>query len=64
MLDLHLVEQNVAVLRDFDVASTGNQHLHGPLRSQIGLEHILDPLSGRDVDGQSLGGPGDLSLGV
>ena len=29
MLDLHLVEEHVAVLGDLDVAGPGNEHLHG-----------------------------------
>ena len=64
MLDLHLVQQNVAILGDLDVAGAGNEHLHGPLGSEVGLEDVLDALGSGDVDAQGLGGPGDLGLGV
>ena len=58
------MEQNVAVLGDLDVAGSGNQHLHGTLGPEVGLEHILNALGGRDVDGQGLGRAGDLRFGV
>ena len=41
MLNLHFMEENVAVLGDLDVASSPHQHLHRPLRAKVGLQHIL-----------------------
>ena len=64
MLNLHLVQQNIAILGDLDVTSTGHQHLHCSTRSQIGFEDILDSLGGGDVDGQSPGGSSHFSLGI
>ena len=64
MLDLHLVEEDVAVLGDLDVAGAGDEHLHGAAGAQVGLEHVLDALGRADVDGQGLGGAGHLGLGV
>ena len=64
MLDLHLVEQHVAVLGDLDVAGARDEHLHGALRPQVGLEHVLDALGRRDVDGEGLGGARHLRLRV
>ena len=42
MLDLHLVQEDVAVLGDLDVAGAGHQHLHGALGAEVGLQHILE----------------------
>ena len=41
MLDLHLVEQHVAVLGDLDVPGPAHQHLHGALGAQVGLQDVL-----------------------
>eukprot|EP00043_Microstomoeca_roanoka_P006575 m.64006 g.64006 ORF g.64006 m.64006 type:complete len:128 (-) comp13473_c0_seq1:109-492(-) len=41
MLDLHLMQKNVAVLGDFDIARSTNKHLHGALRAKVSRQHIL-----------------------
>lgn len=64
MLDLHLMEEDVAVFGDFDVSSAGHQHFHGAFGSQVGLEDVLDAFGGGNVEAQGLGGPVDLGLGV
>ncbi len=64
MLDLHLVQEDISVLGDLDISGAGDEHLHGSLRTQVGLEHVLNPLGGGDIDGQRLRGPGDLGLRV
>ena len=64
MLDLHLVEQDVAVFGDLDVTGSGHQHLHGPLGSEVGLENILDAFGSGNVDGQGLSRTGVLGLRV
>ena len=43
VLDLHLVEQRVAVLGELNVARARDKHLEGALRSEVGLEHVLQP---------------------
>ncbi len=64
VLDLHLVQKHVAVLGDLDVSGAGHEHLHGPLRPEVGLQHVLDALRGRDVDSQGLSGSRQLGLRV
>jgi hypothetical protein len=44
VLDLHLVQQDVAVLGDLDVAGAGHQHLHGALRTEVRLQDVLGPI--------------------
>ena len=64
VLDLHLVEQHVAVLGDLDIAGSGHEHLHGALWPEVGLEHVLNALRRGDVDREGLGGASHLGLGV
>lgn len=64
MLDLHLVEQHIAVFGDLDIARARHQHLHGPTWTQIGLEYILDALGRADIHGQRLSRASHFSLGI
>merc|ERR1719233_1743215 len=64
MLDLHLMEQHITILGDLDITSSSNQHLHGSLGSQVGLENILDTLGTTNIHSQSLRGSSHLSFGV
>ena len=41
VLDLHLVEEGVAVLGQLDVARARDEHLQRALRPEVGLEHVL-----------------------
>ena len=41
MLNLHFMEENIAVLGDLDVPGSPHQHLHGALRPKVGLQYIL-----------------------
>ena len=50
MLDLHLVQENVAVFGDLDVSRPGDQHLHGALGAQVGLQYVLEAFGGADVE--------------
>eukprot|EP00966_Prymnesium_polylepis_P265322 6129473-Prymnesium_polylepis.1 len=49
VLDLHLVEQRVAVLGQLDVAGTRHKHLQRALRPKVGLEHVLQAARRVDV---------------
>ena len=60
VLDLHFVEEDVAVLGDLDVAAARHQHLHGALWAQVSLQHLLQSLGRIDVEGQGLGRAVDL----
>ena len=64
MLNLHLMEQNIAVLGDLDVSGARHQHLHGALRTQVRLQNILKALGSTDVEGQGLSRAVDLGLWV
>ena len=41
MLNLHFMEENIAVLGDLDVPGSPHQHLHGALWPKVGLQYIL-----------------------
>mmetsp|Transcript_4838 Transcript_4838/g.12157 ORF Transcript_4838/g.12157 Transcript_4838/m.12157 type:complete len:574 (-) Transcript_4838:48-1769(-) len=62
MLDLHLVKQNVAVLRQFDLAGPSHEHLERAAGAEVGFEHVLKAGCRRDVYGEG-GALGDY-LGV
>mmetsp|Transcript_11307 Transcript_11307/g.30456 ORF Transcript_11307/g.30456 Transcript_11307/m.30456 type:complete len:387 (-) Transcript_11307:43-1203(-) len=48
VLDLHLVQQHLAVLRQLDVSRARNEHLDRAFRPQVRAQHILQSLRGRD----------------
>lgn len=52
VLDLHLVEQNSAVLGQLNLASASDEHLNGTLGTKVGLEDLLEALSGVDVNAE------------
>ena len=41
MLNLHFMEQDIAILGDLDVASTSNKHLHSAFGAKVRLQNIL-----------------------
>mmetsp|Transcript_8872 Transcript_8872/g.13441 ORF Transcript_8872/g.13441 Transcript_8872/m.13441 type:complete len:426 (+) Transcript_8872:469-1746(+) len=49
VLDLHLVQQRVAILRQLDVPRSRNEHLQRPFGSQVGLEDVLQAARRVDV---------------
>lgn len=53
VLDLHLVEEDSSILGQFNLSSTTDEHLNGSLRSEVGLENLLESLGGVDVDTES-----------
>ena len=52
MLNLHFMEQDIAILGDLDVSRTRHQHFHSSPRSKIGFEHLLNAFSCRNIDSQ------------
>jgi len=64
VLDLHLVEEDATVLSELDLASSTNEHLEGTLGTKVGLEDLLETLSGVDVDAESGSLADDIGLGV
>jgi len=52
VLDLHLVEQNSAVLGQLNLASATDEHLDGALGTEVGLEDLLETLGGVDVNAE------------
>lgn len=55
VLDLHLVKKDIAILGELDLASSSDQHLDGTLRTEVGLQNLLETLSSVNVDLESLG---------
>ena len=51
MLDLHLVQEDVAVLGKLDLAGTPNEHFERATRTEIGLQNALQPSRRSHVDG-------------
>ena len=49
VLDLHLRQQHLPVLRELDVARARHQHLQGALRAEVRLEDVLQPARRVDV---------------
>mmetsp|Transcript_5436 Transcript_5436/g.13686 ORF Transcript_5436/g.13686 Transcript_5436/m.13686 type:complete len:423 (-) Transcript_5436:94-1362(-) len=64
VLDLHLVQEYVAVLGQLHISAATHQHLHGSLGAQVGLQHGLQTARGADVHQQGILLPNDRSLRV
>ena len=64
VLNLHLVQQRVAVLGQLDVAGAGHEHLERALGSEVGLQHVLKAASRLDVHLRCDALLEDLSVGV
>ena len=63
MLDLHLVEEDVAVLGQLDLAGAADQHLEGAAGAEVGLEDVLEAAGGGHIDRPGLVLADDLSVG-
>merc|ERR1711971_1347388 len=64
MLNLHFMEQDIAILGDLDVSRTRHQHFHSSPRSKIGFEHLLNAFSGRNIDSKGLTCTSHLGLRI
>lgn len=50
MLNLHLMEEDVAILGQLDLAGTADEHFQSASRSEVGLEDVLQTAGGGHVD--------------
>lgn len=64
VLDLHLAQQDFAVLGQLDLAGSVDEHLDCSFGAQIGLEHLLQAQGSIDVERQRLASAGNFGLGV
>ena len=63
VLDLHLVEEDVAVLGQLDLAGAADEHLEGAAGAEVGLEDVLQAAGGGHVDRPGLVLADDLGVG-
>lgn len=63
VLDLHLVEEDVAVLGQLDLAGAADEHLEGAAGAEVGLEDVLQAAGGGQVDRPGLVLADDLGVG-
>ena len=63
VLDLHLVQEDVAVLGQLDLAGAADQHLEGAAGAEVGLEDVLEAAGGGHVDRPGLVLADDLGVG-
>eukprot|EP00048_Salpingoeca_helianthica_P014740 m.223286 g.223286 ORF g.223286 m.223286 type:complete len:355 (-) comp16221_c0_seq1:23-1087(-) len=64
VLDLHLLEQDHAVLGDLDVTSATHKHLHGATGTKICAKHLLQTTGSRDVEVERLSSTSHLGFGI
>jgi hypothetical protein len=58
------VKEHIAILGDLHLTGTANEHLHGALGAEVGLEDLLETLGRVDVHGEGLGATKDVGLGI
>ena len=64
VLDLHLVEEDGSILGELDLTSSTDEHLNSSLWPEVGLENLLQSLSGIDVDSECLSLSDDIRVCV
>lgn len=63
VLDLHLVQEDVAVLGQLDLSCAADQHLERAAGAEVGLEDVLEAAGGGHVDRPGLVLADDLGVG-
>lgn len=64
MLDLHLVEEDSAILCELNLTGSTDEHLDGTLWTKVGLKDLLETFSGVDVNTESLCLSDNISVGI
>ena len=64
VLNLHFVQEDLPVLREFDLSGATNQHLHGAPWAKVGLEDVLKAAGRRDAHRQCMLLAQHIGLGV
>jgi hypothetical protein len=51
MLNLHLMQQHIPILRQLDLAGAPHEHFESAAGSEVGFENVLKAGRGGDVHG-------------
>jgi hypothetical protein len=64
MLNLHFVQKNSAILGQFNLTGTSDQHLNCTFGAKVSLQYFLKTFSSVDVDTKGLSFSDDISVSV